>query len=302
MVQGRERKPIVMIHANPARIERNRLTVDRKFHVGMLRYAELIRSPIVTVNPPLSPGQKVMDPIEVPLTELSYGIQTAIDPSKTVSAIKAARLVYGYENSMRAATIAREHGIPYIMIAEYDLQTKMTEAVSSVTDPFRRLIRRARSAVYYYRRLLPEIRNAHSLHCNGYPVFEAMKPHNPNRMLYLDSRMSAEMLITDAELIARLDKRQGMPIRLLYSGALRADEGSLRRRKGRYGMRQAWDVNRDALLWAGQPRWPKCRRLRPSGQFKSHPAIPYPELAKVSRTFDAFGVLPHPKRSIVHLP
>jgi hypothetical protein len=90
MTQGSDRKPIVMIHANLARIEGNLLTVDRKFHVGMLRYTELIRSPIVTINPPLSAGQQIIDQIEIPLAELPYGIQTTVDPAHTAPAIKAA--------------------------------------------------------------------------------------------------------------------------------------------------------------------------------------------------------------------
>jgi colanic acid/amylovoran biosynthesis glycosyltransferase len=227
MTQGTDRGPVVMIHANPARIEGSRLTVDRKFHVGMLRYAELIGSRILTINPPLPGGQQSMDQIEVPLAEVPYGIQTAIDPARTVAAIRGARLVYGYENYMRAATIARDHGVPYIMILEYDLQTKMTETASQVANPLRRMIRRVRCAANYFRKLLPEIRKAHSLHCNGYPTFEAMAPHNANRLLYLDSRMSEDMLITDEGLNARLNNRGGGPLRLLYSGRYEPMKGAL---------------------------------------------------------------------------
>jgi colanic acid/amylovoran biosynthesis glycosyltransferase len=287
MTQGIDRKPIVMIHANPARIEGNLLTVDRKFHVGMLRYAELIRSPIVTINPPLSAGQQIMDQVEISLAELPYGIQTTVDPGRTVPAIKGARLVYGYENSMQAATIAREHGVPYIMILEYDLQTKMTETASRVANPLRRVIRRARSAAHYFRKLLPEVRRAHSLHCNGYPIFEAMAPYNENRLLYLDSRMSADMLITDEELKARLDNQGGRPLSLLYSGRYEPMKGALDAVKvGLECIRRGLPIEMHCYGQGSQ--MVAMSRLAAESPIKVHPAIPYPELVKISHSFDAF--------------
>jgi colanic acid/amylovoran biosynthesis glycosyltransferase len=287
MTQGIDRKPIVMIHANPARLEGNILTVDRKFHVGMLRYAELIRSPIVTINPPLSAGQQIMDQVEVPLAELPYGIQTTVDPGQTVPAIKAARLVYGYENSMQAATIAREHGVPYIMILEYDLQTKMTETASQVANPLRQVIRRARSAAHYFRKLVPEIRKAHSLHCNGYPIFEATAPYNANRLLYLDSRMSADMLITDEELKARLDNHGGGPLSLLYSGRYEPMKGALDAVKvGLECIRRGLPIEMHCYGQGNQMA--AMKKLAAESPIKVHPAIPYPELVKISHTFDAF--------------
>lgn len=287
MSQGSDPKPIVMIHANPARIEGNLLTVDRKFHVGMLRYAELIRSPIVTINPPLFADLQIMDPIEIPLAELPYGIQTTVEPAHTVTAIKAARLVYGYENFMQAATIAREHSVPYIMILEYDLQTKMTETAGKVANPLRRVIRRARSAAYYFRKLLPEIRRAHSLHCNGYPIFEATAPYNANRLLYLDSRMSADMLITDEELNARLNDRGRGPLRLLYSGRYEPMKGALDAVKvGLECIRRGLPI--DMHCYGQGSQMVAMSRLAAESSIKVHPAIPYPELVKISRTFDAF--------------
>jgi colanic acid/amylovoran biosynthesis glycosyltransferase len=287
MPQGSDRKSIVMIHANPARIERNLLTVDRKFHVGMLRYAELIRSHIVTINPPLSAGQQIMDQVEIPLTELPYGIQTTVDPAHTVPAIKGAQLVYGYENSMQAATIAREHGVPYIMILEYDLQTKMTETASQVANPLRRVIRRARSAAYYFRKLLPEIRRAHSLHCNGYPIFEATAPYNANRLLYLDSRMSEDMLITDEELKARLDHQGGRPLSLLYSGRYEPMKGALDAVKvGLECIRRGLPIEMQCYGQGSQ--MVAMSNLAAKSPIKVHPAISYPDLVKISRTFDAF--------------
>ncbi len=59
----------------------------------------------------------------------------------------------------------------------------------------RKLVRRVRSVLNYYARIVPAIRQAHSLHCNGYPIYEATVGYNSNRLLYLDSRMSQDSLI-----------------------------------------------------------------------------------------------------------
>ncbi len=116
-----------MIHCNGIRIRDNRLTVDRKFHVGMLRYAQTLRAPIVAINPPLAPEQTIMDAVEVALDDLPFQIMTTADTAQMVAAIRTARLVYGYEDFMQAGTIAKSFGVPYIMTLEYDLQTQMVE-------------------------------------------------------------------------------------------------------------------------------------------------------------------------------
>jgi glycosyltransferase involved in cell wall biosynthesis len=277
-----------MVHANPARIEGNTLTVDRKFHVGMLRYAELIRSPIVTINPPLPAGQKILDQIEIPRAELPYEIQVSVDPAHAVDAIKAARLVYGYENFLTAATIARKHRIPYIMIVEYDLRTRMTETASKVSNPVRRTIRRARSAANYFRDLLPEMRHAHSLHCNGYPTFEGTARHNSNRLLYLDSRMSADMLIPDDQFKTRVNNQdERKPLRLLYSGRYEPLKGALD--AVRVGLECIKRGLRIEMHCYGQgSQMLSMQELAAGSTIQVHSAIPYPELVNVSRSFDAF--------------
>src|ERR1700730_18575514 len=215
---------VVMVHANPAAVQDGLLTVDRKFHTGMLRYADLIRSPVVTVNPLLQSGQKIMDAIQVATANLPYGISSA--RTELPKLIRDAEVVYGYENLMNGATIARDLGVPYIMELEYDLQTQMTENSSKVTIIFRKGVSRARSALNYFRSIA-EMRHAHSLHCNGYPIYEATRSYNAERLLYLDSRMSAAMLIGKEEMEARSTGRYDRPLRLLYSGRYEPLKGAV---------------------------------------------------------------------------
>jgi colanic acid/amylovoran biosynthesis glycosyltransferase len=273
-----------MIHANPAALRDGVLTVDRKFHVGMLRYADLIHSPIVAINPPLQDGQVIMDAIEVPTANLPYRIATAQAALRDF--IRDAALVYGYENYLNGATIARELGIPYIMMLEYDLQTQMTESSSKVGNIIRKSIRRARSALNYFRSIA-EMRHAHSLHCNGYPIYEATKSYNTNRLLYLDSRMSAEMLVGDKEMESRSANRYDRPLRLLYSGRYEPLKGALDAVKvGVECLRRGLDIEMHCYGQGSQKA--QMQKIATNSRIHIHDAIPYPDLVKLSRTFDVF--------------
>ena len=135
------------------------------------------------------------------------------------------------------------------------------------------------------------MRGAHSLHCNGYPIYDATRRYNGNSLLYLDSRMSLDMIIPRQDLGARLAARAGRPLRLLYSGRYERMKGAtdavevalecLRRGVdiemhfyGQGSLRE--DMDRIA---AQAPR---------PGRIHIHDAIPYPELVRISRTFDLF--------------
>jgi glycosyltransferase involved in cell wall biosynthesis len=275
---------IVMIHANPAAVRDGLVTVDRKFHVGMLRYADLIHFPIVAINPPLQDGQVIMDAIEVPTTNLPYRIATA--RSELHDLMRDAGLVYGYENYLNGGTIARQLGIPYIMMLEYDLQTQMTESSSKVGNVLRKSIRRTRSALNYFRSIA-EMRQAHSLHCNGYPIYEATKSYNTNRLLYLDSRMSADMLIGHKEMESRSADRYIRPLRLLYSGRYEPLKGAIDAVKvGMECLRRGLNIEMHCYGQGSQKA--QMQAIATDSRIYIHDAIPYPDLVKLSRTFDVF--------------
>jgi colanic acid/amylovoran biosynthesis glycosyltransferase len=258
--------------------------VDRKFHVGMLRYVDLIHSPIVTVNPPLLDGQRIMDAIEVPIAQLPYRISTA--PTELRELITGATLVYGSGNTMDGGTIARDLGVPYVMVLEYDLQTHMTNNAGQVRNVFRKGIRRARTALNYFRGIA-EIRRAHSLHCNGYPIYEATQNYNANRLLYLDSRMSAEMLIGKREMEVRSADRYDRPLRLLYSGRYEPLKGAVDAVKvGMECLKRGLNIEMHCY-GQGQQKL-QMQDVATESRIHIHDAIPYPDLVKLSRTFDVF--------------
>ena len=141
-----------MIHSNFARITDGMFKVDRKFHVGMSDYAAKINAPLVTVHPE---GDATMDVIEVPVQDLPYRVQIG----DVRSAIAGSSLMYG--SGMGSVPIARELGVPYIPILEYDRQTQTVVSATQVSSALRKLSRYAKVNLDYWSRQTVEMRHAH---------------------------------------------------------------------------------------------------------------------------------------------
>lgn len=123
--------------------------------------------------------------------------------------------------------MARDLGIKFVYTIEYTLETRLRIAIF---DASRCILRRMYSLVWI---VFQEVRRRRALagadgvQANGYPVFDAYRRLNANTMIYLDSRIHAEILATDAEMADRLDwVLRGEPLRLVHSGRLEAHKGS----------------------------------------------------------------------------
>lgn len=294
IVQGKSMNCLLMAHQNIAKVEGGILTVDRKFHVGMLSYANGISAPIVTIHPE-SDTQPVMDPVQVAVKDLPYQIMTVkVDrggnplPSerpRLLQIIAGSKLVYG--DGLSAPAIARRIGIPYIPILEYDLQTRTKVATANVKNPIRRAVRVVRTALNY-RKHLGSLRHAHSLHCNGYPIYDATRPYNKNSLLYLDSRMSKNLIISKLELETRL-ARVKRPVRLLYSGRYEQMKGVLDAvLAAEISLRLGFDIEMHCFGQGTLKADIEKVARRSGGRIVIHDAVPYTDLVNIARGFDVF--------------
>ena len=288
-----------MIHANPARIVDGVLRVDRKFHIGMQLNIRRIREPIVSVHPEGYADTQIMDAVEVPVDQLGYGVLTvktdraglpqAHELERLRSQVARSRVMYG--NALGSVAIARDLGVPYIMFIEYDLKTQITVATAEVPSPLRRAARTARCTLNFALTQVPAMRHAHSVHCNGYPVFDEARWFNGSRLLYFDSRMSEDLVIGYDALAARLGERRTRPLRLLYSGRYETMKGASHAvRVGLECMRLGLEFE---LHCYGQGALePEMQALAAQangkGRIVIHAAVPYPELVELARTFDIF--------------
>lgn len=284
------------MHSNSARIDNGVLRVDRKFLTGMRLYAEHFDMPLMTIHPEMNVADQTMDLVEVPCKDLDFEVMIVkknagqrATTEQLTKQIRRSRLLYG--SGFDSSHIAKKLGVPYILVLECDLRTQITVITTQVKNMARRGIRSLRCIAHYIGHDIAEMRSARALHCNGYPVYEESRFFNANRLLYLDSRMSADMMITEQQLDDRFQQRKDRPLRLLFSGRyeqLKGADDSVR--VALECLKRGLDIElhtyghgnlRDTMLQLASQS-PFANRIH------IHDAIPFPDLVQRAHEFDLF--------------
>ncbi len=288
---------LTIVHNNPISLDDGLLRVDRKFHDGMLNYVAAIRAPITTVHPLMRPGQSVMDPVVLPLAQLPYrvlGINVdkfamplAPDAQALEQTIAQSSAVVGY--GYGSASLAQRHGKRMIACLEYDLQTQLIVMRSLARDPLRAGVNMARCLRDYYGTMVPAMRSAYEIHCNGYPIYHAAAAHNPKRLVYFDSRMSLDMVMADEPLAERLRTRGSRPIRLLYSGRYEPMKGALDAVKAAaVCLQRGLNIEMDTYGQGSQAAAMRSVAQAAGPKIRVHDAVEFAELVKQSHQADVF--------------
>lgn len=293
------RNDLTMFHANPARVANDSVRVDRKFHVGMLKYCQTIPARIVSVHPEAADGPEAIDTIDVPAVSMPYGILVVnADPHGLLGVAQRgeldrqlARSAIVYGMGLGCEALARSHGVPYIMTMEYDLMTQAVVSRTQVNSSLRKLSRTLRATWNYYRRTLPDARHAVAVHCNGYPIYDAMRNVTTSRLLYLDSRMTSNMVISESALRSRLAARSRRPLRVLYSGRYEPLKGAADAVKVAICAVQL-GLHIDMHCYGSGSQAQAMRQLVDAASMTAHihvhDAVTYPELVEIAREFDVF--------------
>jgi glycosyltransferase involved in cell wall biosynthesis len=124
------------------------------------------------------------------------------------------------------AKACRQLGVPCVYVSEYSLVTRHQIIDATAPNPIIRLRRRI-WASGVERQQRRAIASATGIQCNGTPTFEAYRDLTPSPLLYFDTRVTPDLLISQDALQARLARagREG-PIRLAYSGRLDKMKGA----------------------------------------------------------------------------
>ncbi|MEG4341805.1 glycosyltransferase [Microcoleus sp. A003_D6] len=111
-------------------------------------------------------------------------------------------------------------GVPCIYVSEYSLKTRKQIVNVSTSNPLLRL----RKIIWTYTQEYKQrkaIAMADGLQSNGTPTYQEYKHINRKPLFFFDTRISEEMLATEAEIEGRTKNRsQDMPLRLVFSGRL----------------------------------------------------------------------------------
>jgi glycosyltransferase involved in cell wall biosynthesis len=281
---------LTMIHSNPAVLESGLLRIDRKFHTGMLAFVDALACPITTVHPRAADVSRIMDPVILRLNELPYAVRVRErqGDSSVADLISKSTLVCGGDQTDWRIAIA--NGIPFIPVLEYDLGTQIVVASPAGTAWLKKAVRSAR-VLGRYLSSQSLLSSALEIHCNGYPIYRALRSVDSPRLLYLDSRMTQDMVIPASDLEARLAARSELlqPLKLLYSGRYEPMKGAI---DAVLTALKCADLGANVELHCFGQGSQKAEMERLGARLPLrifiNDAIPFPELVAVSRRFDMF--------------
>ncbi len=131
----------------------------------------------------------------------------------------------GYRQN-HISKICQLANVPCIYVSEYTLKTRKQIIAVNTKNPLLRL-RRNLWEQSQEQKQREALQLAEGLQCNGTPTYEAYRTINPNPMLFYDTRISEDMLPTNADLEKRtrsLDDNK--PLRLVFSGRLNKMKGA----------------------------------------------------------------------------
>jgi colanic acid/amylovoran biosynthesis glycosyltransferase len=295
-------KMLTMVQRNLARIDNGVFYVDRKFHTGMQEFLRRLQKiPILSVHPQLPRDQlsSVMDLVSIPERQLGYKVMTIectpqrfpveTERRRLDEVIRGSRLVYN--GGLGSPRMCVQNRVPFVPVLECDLRTEVSLARLGAPSPARAAVHMARVAHAFVRHKIPAMRHALSIHCNGYPIYREVGWFNQRRLLYLDSRLTADSVISPEDLSARLAARRLRTPRLIFSGRLEAIKGPLHLVKAAalckargllfelhiYGQGSQQKAMEEAIAEHGL-----------DGTVLLHGAVPYPELVNRAKDCDVF--------------
>jgi colanic acid/amylovoran biosynthesis glycosyltransferase len=292
------RKTLTIVSGNPVWLRGGRYTADRKFLDGFLNYASHLDAPLLAVNALASEDEvPPMDVVTHDVGALPYRVLgLALDrrgrtlPESTAhlhEAIAGSALVYGWP--YRSYAIARMLNVPHVAWLENDLSTQMDLVRLDSPNRLRGAVRALRVASTYFREVATCLRSSRAVHCNGYPAARAAARYNGDCLMYLDSRMSAGMVIGEDALERRLASRAGRSLRLIFSGRYEAIKGADHAvRVALECLRRGYDVQMDCYGQGALAEAMRGEAAVAADRVRVHDAISYPELVRRANEADLF--------------
>lgn len=201
-----------------------------KFVSGMQAYVDLWAGPVtVLIEADTNDKSGNLDDVWFHPDELPF--QTVVTSFGSALArqtmMDAGVVMGGPDHRMNhAATTCAQAGVPYVMVTEYSLKTRL-QIVDADRPVFWRRWRRRQWEIGQEKANIASIRQAAGVQCNGTPTFEAYRELNANTLLYFDNRVSQDMIPSEPALANReLTFTPQRPLRLAFSGRLNPMKGA----------------------------------------------------------------------------
>ncbi len=131
------------------------------------------------------------------------------------------------ERNFRIPKLARAAGAMVATTLEYNLDTRLRIAFLDRNRGIaRRLYSAAKLAVQEVRRR-SFLREMDGIQANGYPAYEVCRKFDPDTLLFLDNRMTADLFATPEDMQNRRQRLLGGgPLQLVYTGRLEKMKGA----------------------------------------------------------------------------
>ncbi|MEM1431786.1 MAG: glycosyltransferase [Pseudomonadota bacterium] len=220
---------LTVVAPAPAHAGENGWWLDTKFLVGMEHYVRAWPGPVTAVlaeaqaKPPFATFVR-SDDLPFAVSTFTPGLKLAVERIPADGLV----LCGGDEAEfVHLSAACAERGQPVILVLEYTLETRLRIAWLDQDRGVLRKLRTTQWSMAFERRRKAAIRRAAGLQCNAYPTFDTYGHLNPQTMMYLDNRITEDLLVRPEEQAARAARlAAGGPLTLVYSGRLERLKGA----------------------------------------------------------------------------
>jgi colanic acid/amylovoran biosynthesis glycosyltransferase len=217
--------------ATPGRRD-DSLVLTRKFLDGVREYVQHWPGPITVWVQRVDHADSNLDHVEVHPSDLPFDLRWIArderDSQRFAEVVANADLVLAslVDRHVVLAESCRLHGRPLVYIAEYSVKTRRQIVRAETRNPLLRW-RRMRWTTRLEDQYRGAVALANGVQCNGLPTFDAYQSLNARTLLYFDTRVGVNQLVSAKVLEARLAyMRRSKSLRLAFSGRLIAMKGA----------------------------------------------------------------------------
>ncbi len=205
------------------KVSNHQIIITQKFIDGVIEYQKYWSGSIVVFVEEDDALNNNLDNILINLNELPFKIEIINLESLRNRPELHENSIFLISTDFRQnqiSKICKQHNIPCIYITEYSLNTRIQIINATTKNPILRL-RRYAWEVSQELKQRKAIAIANGVQCNGVPTYQSYQKINPNPCLYFDTRISEDMIISNANLTARTSEcLSKKPLRLMFSGRL----------------------------------------------------------------------------------
>lgn len=211
------------------KISADRIVITKKFLEGVNEYQKYWEEEIQIIFEEDISVSNNLDNITVNIHQLPFQICILnYDSEEFLAALGSGSVVLASVSNKqnKISYYCQQVNVPCVYISELSLKTRFMIIHSSFKNPLLRL-RKYLWEILQEKKQINAIRMADGIQCNGTPTYISYQKINANPLLFFDSRITDDMLISNVELNERMQVclTKGK-LRLLFSGRLMKIKGA----------------------------------------------------------------------------